>query len=288
MRKILLGMLLAATAATPALADPGDNRDHRGGQRAEQVQRQREVRQDFRQNRAEMRRDFRQDRAETRRDFRQDIARQRVVQQDVRRDRPVAVRPVAVRPVQVADRRWDNDRRPDGDRRWGNDRRPDGNRNWNDGRRGDDGRRWDNNRRWDDRRADNRWDRDRHDGRWDNGRWDNGRRVYDPRFHGGGWNTGWRDDRRYDWYRHRAQYDRYYRLPRYYAPRGYGYGYRTWYRGYRADPYFYSSSYWINDPYYYRLPPAYGSYRWVRYYNDVALIDISNGIVADLITNFFL
>ena len=34
------------------------------------------------------------------------------------------------------------------------------------------------------------------------------------------------------------------------------------------------NSYWLNDPWQYRLPPAYGPYRWIRYYDDALLVDI--------------
>jgi Ni/Co efflux regulator RcnB len=55
----------------------------------------------------------------------------------------------------------------------------------------------------------------------------------------------------------------------------------------RIAPLFFSSSYWISDPWEYRLPPAYGPYRWVRYYNDALLIDINTGSVMDEIPDFF-
>jgi Ni/Co efflux regulator RcnB len=50
---------------------------------------------------------------------------------------------------------------------------------------------------------------------------------------------------------------------------------------------YYGSRYWINDPWRYRLPAAYGSYRWVRYYDDVLLVDLRNGRVVDVIRDFF-
>ena len=37
----------------------------------------------------------------------------------------------------------------------------------------------------------------------------------------------------------------------------------------------------------YRLPPADGPYRWVRYYGDVLLVDVRNGYVVDVIHDFF-
>lgn len=49
----------------------------------------------------------------------------------------------------------------------------------------------------------------------------------------------------------------------------------------------YRARYWINDPYHYRLPAAYGSYRWVRYYGDILLVDTYNSCVANVIHDFF-
>ena len=40
-------------------------------------------------------------------------------------------------------------------------------------------------------------------------------------------------------------------------------------------------------PWQYRLPPAYGPYRWVRYHNDAVLIDTYTGEVEDVIYGFF-
>ena len=122
---------------------------------------------------------------------------------------------------------------------------------------------------------------DRRDLRGDRQDWRDDRR--DDR--NGNWNNGWRNDRRYDWQRYRASNRNLYRQPRYYAPRGYAY--RRYAPGYRIDPFFYGQRYWIADPYAYRLPPAYGSYRWVRYYDDVLLIDIRNGTIRDSINSFF-
>lgn len=72
------------------------------------------------------------------------------------------------------------------------------------------------------------------------------------------------------------------------APRAWGFGYRPFRPGFRLQPFFYDRSYWIDDPFAYRLPPADGPYRWVRYYNDVLLVDLRSGIVVDSIQGFFL
>lgn len=144
------------------------------------------------------------------------------------------------------------DRRDDrNDRRWdNNDRRGNGspNRNWNDGRRFDDRTRWEGQRRW---------------------------------------NSGWRNDRRYDWSSYRSRYGDRYRMGRYYAPRGWSYGYSRYSIGIFLNSLLYSNSYWIDDPYSYRLPPAYGTLRWVRYYDDALLVDIRDGYVVDVIYDFF-
>ncbi|MBL7507981.1 RcnB family protein, partial [Escherichia coli] len=66
-----------------------------------------------------------------------------------------------------------------------------------------------------------------------------------------------------------------------------GYGYRRFTIGYTLNSILFSSQYWINDPFYYRLPEVYGPYRWVRYYNDALLVDIDTGEVVDTIYDIF-
>jgi hypothetical protein len=108
---------------------------------------------------------------------------------------------------------------------------------------------------------------------------------YRDRDHGN-WDRGWRNDRRYNWRGHRDRYSNYYRPGRYYAPHRRDY-YRRFSVGiYLGSPY-YSDRYWISDPWQYRLPEAYGPYRWVRYYDDVLLIDMRSGYVVDVIHDFF-
>lgn len=100
------------------------------------------------------------------------------------------------------------------------------------------------------------------------------------------WNNGWRNDRRYNWQGYRNQYRDRYRMPTYYSPyRGRGYSRLT--IGINLGSGYYGSRYWINDPYQYRLPPAPYGARWVRYYNDVVLVDTRSGYVMDVIRNFF-
>lgn len=155
-------------------------------------------------------------------------------------------------------------RRADGDRRNGYDGRP-GNygQSGNYGRQGDYGRQ-------------GNYGRPGNDGRYGYaGRYGNDRRA------------NWRSDRRYDWSSYRNQHRDLFRAGRYYPPRGYRAGYRSFGVGFVLDSFLFDRNYWIDDPYSYRLPPAWGPYRWVRYYDDVLLVDINTGEVVDVIRSFF-
>ncbi|WP_294394598.1 RcnB family protein [uncultured Sphingomonas sp.] len=169
---------------------------------------------------------------------------------------------------QRVDRQWNG--RRDSPNRWDRDReiqrggRDD--RQWQ-ARRLDDARRWNGDRRWD---GDRRWGNDR--------RWNDGRRL--------GLRDDWRTDRRYDWRGWRDTHRDLYRH-RYVAPRSWGYGYRPFGRGAYLQSFFYAPSYWLADPWAYRLPPVSGPYRWVRYYDDVLLVDVQSGEVVDVIQDFF-
>jgi hypothetical protein len=99
------------------------------------------------------------------------------------------------------------------------------------------------------------------------------------------WSGDWRRDRRYDWRSYRSRYSSLFRLGRYYDP--YGWGYRRFSIGFSLYPSYYGSNYWLNDPWQYRLPPAYGPYRWVRYYDDALLVNVYSGEVVDVLYNFF-
>ena len=99
------------------------------------------------------------------------------------------------------------------------------------------------------------------------------------------WSNYWRNDRRYDWRRHRDRNRLTFSIGFYSDP--FGYGYRRFGLGSYLYPSYYQSNYWISDPWQYRLPPAYGPYRWVRYHNDAVLIDVYSGEVVDVIYGFF-
>jgi Ni/Co efflux regulator RcnB len=99
------------------------------------------------------------------------------------------------------------------------------------------------------------------------------------------WNRDWRRDNRYDWRRWRDDHRSRFHVGIYYDP--FGWGYQPFSIGWRLWPNYYSSQYWINDPWDYELPYAPPGTQWVRYYNDVLLIDLYSGEVVDVIHGFF-
>jgi Ni/Co efflux regulator RcnB len=198
-------------------------------------------------------------------------------------------------------RNWrGNDRTTDWRR---GDRDRDGTPNWRDRDRDNDGVR--NNRDWDrnnDGRVDGRWDRDRNgtvDRRWDQNRdgvrdnrdgrnWNNNQRWGNQNWNNNQrWNREWRNDRRYDWQRHRSSNRNLFRQPRYYSPYGYNNSYQRFGIGIYLESILFGSRYRISDPWQYRLPNAQWPYEWVRYYDDVLLVDTRNGYVVDVIYDFF-
>ena len=93
-------------------------------------------------------------------------------------------------------------------------------------------------------------------------------------------NRRWGDNDWHDWRnRNRSVYSRgNWRAPfRYYAFRP----------GVRIAPTYYGSSYWLADPWRYRLPPAGYGQRWVRHYDDLLLVDTRRGVVLRVINNFY-
>jgi hypothetical protein len=130
--------------------------------------------------------------------------------------------------------------------------------------------RYNNDRR--DWRGDNR--NNRADWRGDNNR---GRRN---------WDRNWRNDNRYDWQRYRYSNRDIFHIGPYYSPYR-DYGYNRFSIGLFLDPFFYDQRYWLPDPWEFRLPPAEPGTEWVRYYNDVLLVDVYTGEVLDAIYDFF-
>ena len=99
------------------------------------------------------------------------------------------------------------------------------------------------------------------------------------------WSDSWRNDRRYDWSRYRNQHRSLFRFGIYSDP--YGFGYNRMMPGWSMWPNYFQSNYWLNDPWMYRLPPAYGPYRWVRYWDDALLVNTYTGQVVDVVYDFF-
>ena len=99
------------------------------------------------------------------------------------------------------------------------------------------------------------------------------------------WRGDWRSDRRYDWRNHRRRHRSLFHFGIYYDP--FGWSYRPYSIGWRLWPSYYRSSYWLHDAWTYRLPYAPPGYRWIRYYDDVLLVDTWDGRVVDVIRNFF-
>jgi Ni/Co efflux regulator RcnB len=99
------------------------------------------------------------------------------------------------------------------------------------------------------------------------------------------WRRDWRGDRRYDWRRYRNHDRSRFHLGIYIDP--FGWNRRDYDIGWRLPSRYYATRYWIADPWYYRLPPVGGPYRWIRYHGDVLLVDLRTGRVLDRIRNFF-
>ena len=146
---------------------------------------------------------------------------------------------------------------------------------WRDGRRGDD---------WRDGRNDTR--RDRRNWRRDDWRWNyRGWNGWDNRDFRR-WDRRWRGNRDYDWSYYRSANRFHFRPGPYYAPFR-SHRYSRLQIGFFLDSLFFQPQFFINDPWDYRLPPVYGPYRWVRYYDDVVLVDCYTGEVVDVIYDFF-
>ncbi|HAV50172.1 MAG TPA: hypothetical protein DCX75_08470, partial [Brevundimonas sp.] len=146
-------------------------------------------------------------------------------------------------------REWRQDRRDDR-RDYRRDRRED-RRDWRSDRR-DDRRDYRNHRRAD------RWDRNNRD-------WWRGRSDF----------RDFRGHRRGYWYAPGYGYHRV--EPRYY-------GYR-WQRGSRLPSTYHR--YYVRDPYYYGLRPAPRGYRWVHADNDILLVALATGVIADMVLDIW-
>jgi len=89
---------------------------------------------------------------------------------------------------------------------------------------------------------------------------------------------------REDWRDYRKAHRDVFRGGEYRGPRGYRY--RPVVAGYRFEPTYYGTRYAIN-PGTYRLPVAGVNRRWVRYGNDVVLVNVRTGRVVQVYRNFY-
>jgi Ni/Co efflux regulator RcnB len=95
-----------------------------------------------------------------------------------------------------------------------------------------------------------------------------------------------RRERREDWRDYRRNHADVYRRGGYAGPRGYRY--RPVTAGYRFAPEYYGSRYVISNYSTYRLArPGYGYQRYIRYGDDVVLVDTRNGRAVQVYNRFF-
>jgi hypothetical protein len=269
-RQEMRGDRQAARAARP---DRPVNRDFARPQRPAMAENQPQgPRREFRQERREDRADFRRERRDDRGDFRSERRDDRQALRNGQIDREAFLRDRARDQRDFRRDRFDD--RRDFRRDRVQDRRNfrQDQRGWNDNRGWNDRRDWNDRRRWNDGRG---WG-------WNDGRGWNGNRGWNDGRGWSGWDRGWRQDRRYDWRGYRHANRAIYRLPRYYPPQGFGFGYQRFGIGMTLGSVLFASNYWINDPWQFRLPPIDGPFRWVRYYNDALLVDIETGEVLDV------
>ena len=88
-----------------------------------------------------------------------------------------------------------------------------------------------------------------------------------------------------DWQDYRRTHGDVYRRGEYRGPRGYAYRGLT--VGYQLAPAYYGRSYWVDDFGRYRLPAPGAGLRWIRYGNDVVLVNMRTGRVVRVINRFF-
>jgi len=267
MRKALITMILAATAATPVAAwaqDEDNARVERVRQRIEQRQQARTERQEQRSE-APVERQARQE---------PQVQTEQVVQRERRGDREVprtddgqrtSAYPTAWQgdPNDPRRERYERLERRNQYRNGTQEQRQDVREEWRARPELRQERRTETRRDWrQDRRGDRRdWRRD--------------------------WNrTSWRNDHRYDWQSWRYRNRSLFRLSPYYSPFR-NHRYSRFSIGLFLQPSYYSQRYWLSDPWQYRLPYAPPGTQWVRYYNDVLLVDTWSGEVIDVIYDFF-
>lgn len=135
----------------------------------------------------------------------------------------------------------------------------------------------------------NRYGQNQNNSYYDGRNYRNGNRArYDTPFdrrH----NRSWNGYKNHDWtrgpYYYGYNWGKRYRAPSYYS-RPYGYYSRSWQVGYTLPRSYYGSSYYVDYRPYGLAPPPYG-YRWIRVDNDVFLVAIASGLIADIVSDFY-
>jgi Ni/Co efflux regulator RcnB len=94
-----------------------------------------------------------------------------------------------------------------------------------------------------------------------------------------------RQELREDWRDYRKSHRNAYKRPSYAGPRGYTY--RPVAAGHRFAPAYYGNRYWVRDYSTYRLPAPRAGHRWVRYGNDVVMVNVRTGRVVTVYNGFF-
>jgi Ni/Co efflux regulator RcnB len=84
---------------------------------------------------------------------------------------------------------------------------------------------------------------------------------------------------------HHGRHDHRYRAPAYYA-RPHGYRPHRWASGHYLPRHYYGPSYYVDYHNYRLAPPPYG-HHWVRVDNDVLLVALATGLIADTVYGLF-
>lgn len=94
-----------------------------------------------------------------------------------------------------------------------------------------------------------------------------------------------RQELRGDWRDYRRSNRQAFKRPAYAGPRGYSY--RPVAVGHRFDRAYYGDQYWVRDYSRYRLPAPRAGHRWIRYGNDVVMVNVRTGRVVSSNNGFF-
>ncbi len=287
MRKLLISILLASAAASPAIAQDRGNHDDRPDraehqQAREQRQQVREERQQVREERSQAREQVRPERSGGGFQARQPQS-DRAEQFQMRQQQQIQQQQ-----VQRQAREFDSSRFQRGERApqqvTEQQRTQRSYRGYRGGYGGAQPQQVEQAQR------SGSWSRDR--GSWSQNRDGDFRQRSGDQQHyrdrsrwaSGGWNRDWRNDRRYDWRSYRDRHRSTFHVGVYFDP--FGYSYRPFGIGYRLPQLYFGQRYWI-DPGMYQLPYPPPGTQWVRYWNDAVLVDMYSGEVVDVIRDFF-